>query len=85
MGILAASLFVPASAATDEGEYYIQQGTWTQEDQLRSSGISLSDTFDESDFCIQTGIWDETAASPKLKLPNTESQGMKMPLLQAKH
>lgn len=72
VGILAASLFVPASAATDEGEYYIQQGTWTQEDQLRSSGISLSDTFDESDFCIQTGIWDETAASPKLKLPNTE-------------
>ena len=50
VGILAASLFVPASAATDEGEYYIQQGTWTQEDQLRSSGISLSDTFDESDF-----------------------------------
>ena len=56
----------------DESKYYIQCGTWTEEDQMRSSGIVLNDTFEESDFCIQTGTWDENNASPKLGLPNTE-------------
>ena len=75
-GTLATSLSVPALAVTgdtlDESKYYIQCGTWTEEDQMRSSGIVLNDTFEESDFCIQTGTWDENNASPKLGLPNTE-------------
>lgn len=75
-GTLATSLSVPALAVTgdtlDESKYYIQCGTWTEEDQMRSSGIVLNDTFEESDFCIHTGTWDENNASPKLGLPNTE-------------
>ena len=55
-GTLATSLSVPALAVTgdtlDESKYYIQCGTWTEEDQMRSSGIVLNDTFEESDFCI---------------------------------
>lgn len=75
-GTLMASLSVPALAVTSdtlgEAEYYVQQGTWTEEDQLKSSGVVLGDSFEEGDFCIQTGIWDENDASPKLGLPNTE-------------